>query len=196
VCWAAGQRSLPAEALTARVVELDEAFDPIYTDFEMIALRCYLRDVVATTVDGGDLRRVIRLRATAVPPPRDRRPEDRHLLASEPDQRAQILHQTTNSNGLTRFTGSAHGCGTTSPTNSPRQSRTTCSPKGPTDSCSATSRNCPSSTPATSPRSWPPPSRGSPLRKATSTTNGLTSQTTTDRPTCSSLPWRRWTDQD
>jgi hypothetical protein len=91
VRWAAGKRSLPAEALTARVVELDEAFDPIYTDSEMIALRCYLRDVVATTVDGDDLRRVIRLRATAVPLPRDRRPEDRHLLASDPDQREQIL---------------------------------------------------------------------------------------------------------
>jgi hypothetical protein len=95
VCWAAGQRSLPAEALealTARVVELDEAFDPTYADPEMIALRCYLRDVTTTTtVDGGHLRRAMRLRATAVPLPRDRRPEDRHLLASEPDQRQQIL---------------------------------------------------------------------------------------------------------
>jgi hypothetical protein len=94
VCWAAGQRSLPAEALealTARVIELDEAFGPTYADPEMIALRCYLRDVVTTTVDGDDLRRALRLRATAVPLPRDRQPEDRHLLASEPDQRQRIL---------------------------------------------------------------------------------------------------------
>jgi hypothetical protein len=94
VRWAAGQRSLPAEAfeaLTTRVVELDEAFDAIYADPEMIALRCYLRDVVTTTVDGDDLRRALLTRATAVPLPRNRRPEDRHLLASEPDQREQIL---------------------------------------------------------------------------------------------------------
>jgi hypothetical protein len=94
VCWAAGQRSLPAEALealTARVIELDEAFGPIYADPEMIALRCYLRDVVTTTVDGDDLRRALRLRATAVPLPRDRQPEDRHLLGSEPDLRQRIL---------------------------------------------------------------------------------------------------------
>jgi hypothetical protein len=94
VRWAAGQRSLPAEAfeaLTTRVGELDEAFDAIYADPEMIALRCYLQDVVTTTVDSDDLRRAIRSRATAVPLPRDRRPEDRHLLASEPDQREQIL---------------------------------------------------------------------------------------------------------
>ena len=94
VRWASGQRSLTAEAieaLTVRVAELDEAFDPIYADPEMTALRCYLRDVVTTTVDGEDLRRAILPRATAVPLPRDRQPEDRHLLASEPDQRQQIL---------------------------------------------------------------------------------------------------------
>ena len=94
VRWAAGQRNLSAEAfeaLTTRVGELDEAFDAIYADPEMIALRCYLRDVVTTTVDGDDLRRAILPRATAVPLPRDRRPADRQLLASEPDQREQIL---------------------------------------------------------------------------------------------------------
>jgi hypothetical protein len=94
VRWAAGQRPLPAEAfedLITRVVELDEEFDLIYADPEMIALRCYLRDLVTTTVDGDDLRRTILLRAAAVPLPRDRRAEDRHLLASEPDQRERIL---------------------------------------------------------------------------------------------------------
>jgi hypothetical protein len=74
--WTAGQRSLPAdalEALTTRVTELDEAFEQHYADPEMIALRCYLRDVVTTTVDGDDLRRVIRSRGTA-PRPATRRP--------------------------------------------------------------------------------------------------------------------------
>lgn len=94
VRWAAGQRNLTAEAidvLTARVAELDEAFDPIYADPEMTALRCYLRDVVTTTVDGQDLRRAILPRAAAVPLPRDRQPGDRDLLASDPDQRQRIL---------------------------------------------------------------------------------------------------------
>ena len=94
VRWAAGQRDLTAEAieaLTVRLADLDEAFDPIYADPEMTASRCYLRDVVTTTVDGQDLRRVVLPRATAVPLPRDRQPQDRHLLASDPDQRERIL---------------------------------------------------------------------------------------------------------
>jgi hypothetical protein len=92
--WATGQRRLPAEALdtvTARIIELDESFDSAYTDPTTIALRCYLRDVVATTVDGDDLRRTFLLRTTAVPMPRDRQHEYQHLLASEPDQREQLL---------------------------------------------------------------------------------------------------------
>jgi hypothetical protein len=92
--WAAGQRGLPAEALdtlTARVIELDEAFDSACTDPTSTALRCYLRDVVNTIVDGNDLRRTFLLRTTAVPWPRDRPQQYRHLLASDPDQREQIL---------------------------------------------------------------------------------------------------------
>jgi len=92
--WAAGQRRLPAEALdtlTARIIELDEALDSAYTDPTTTALRCYLRDVVTATVDGDDLRRTFLLRTTAVPMPRDRQQQYQHLLASEPDQREQIL---------------------------------------------------------------------------------------------------------
>ena len=51
VRWAAGQRDLTAEAIEALTVGV--------ADPEMTALRCYLWDVVTTTVDGEDLRRAI-----------------------------------------------------------------------------------------------------------------------------------------
>jgi hypothetical protein len=92
--WVAGQRDLPAEAidtLTTRIAELDEELDAAYADPTSVAIRCYLRDIVTTTVDGDDLRRVFLQRTTAVPMPRDRQREYQHLLASEPGQREQIL---------------------------------------------------------------------------------------------------------
>ena len=92
--WAARQQGLPDPAvdlLTARIAEIDEAFDRVYVDPELAAVRCYVTDVAAVTADGENLRRTFALRAVAVPLPEQRAPARRSLLASDPVARRQIL---------------------------------------------------------------------------------------------------------
>ena len=92
--WAARQRGLPDAAvdqLAARIAEIDQKFDAVYTDPDLTPMRCYVSDVAAVTADGGDLRRVFALRAHAVPIPDRRPPTGRSLLASDPVERRRIL---------------------------------------------------------------------------------------------------------
>ena len=92
--WAAGKQGLPDAAvdrLTERVTEIDERFDAVYSDPDLVPLRCYLSDVAAVTADSEDLLRAFTLRAQAVPLPHLRPTESRPLLASDPLQRRRIL---------------------------------------------------------------------------------------------------------
>ena len=92
--WAARQQGLPNAAvdlLTARITEIDEAFDRVVADPDLAALRCYVSDVAAVTADGEELRRAFALRAVAAPLPQRRAPAGRSLLASDPVARQQIL---------------------------------------------------------------------------------------------------------
>jgi hypothetical protein len=92
--WVAQQRNLPDTAvdlLTARIAEIDEVFDRVYTNPDRVAVRCYVSDVAADNTDGEDLRRAFALRTTAVPLPEHRPPAVRTLLVSDPAERRQIL---------------------------------------------------------------------------------------------------------
>jgi hypothetical protein len=92
--WAAGKRGLTDAAvdrLTERVTEIDERFDAVYRDPDLVPVRCYLSDIAAVTADGEDLLRAFTLRAQAVPLPLLRPTESRPLLASDPLQRRRIL---------------------------------------------------------------------------------------------------------
>jgi hypothetical protein len=92
--WAAQQQGLPDTAvdlLTARIAEIHEAFDRVYTDPDRAAVRCYVSDVAAVTADGEDLQRAFALRTTAVPLPQHRPPIGQPLDVSDPAERRQIL---------------------------------------------------------------------------------------------------------
>jgi hypothetical protein len=92
--WAARQQDLPEAALdrlAARVADIEQKYDRVHADPDLVAIRCYLADVAAVTADGEDLRRAFALRAHAVPTPERRSPEARSLLAADRAQRHRIL---------------------------------------------------------------------------------------------------------
>ena len=92
--WAAGRQGLPEVArnvLANRVTQIDNEFDAVYANPDLVPIRCYLSDVAATTADGEDLQRAYTLRAQAVPLPHLRPDSSTALLASDPAQRRRIL---------------------------------------------------------------------------------------------------------
>jgi hypothetical protein len=92
--WAARQQGLPdtaVDVLTARIAEIDEAFDRVYANPDRAAARCYLSDIAATTADGEDLRRAFALRTTAVPQPHHGQLTEQALRVSDPADRHRIL---------------------------------------------------------------------------------------------------------
>jgi hypothetical protein len=94
IAWATRVQGLPEAAtdqLTAHLVEIDKRFDAVYTNPDLVPIRCYLSDIAAITADGEDLQRAYALRTQAVPPPHLRPAAVNSLLASDPEQRRRIL---------------------------------------------------------------------------------------------------------
>jgi hypothetical protein len=94
IAWATRVQGLPeaaTEQLTAHLVEIDKRFDAVYTNPDLVPIRCYLSDIAAVTADGEDLQRAYTLRAQAVPPPHLRPAAVRSLLACDCEQRRRVL---------------------------------------------------------------------------------------------------------